>query len=457
MAVAMVTGHEAWITTTQTDQMRDSGLAHILSISGLHMAIVGGFAFALMRLLIAAIPPLALRINGKKLAAGVALTCVGLYLLVSGAPPAAERAAITAAVAFGAIMIDRRALSLHALSVAALIILFFQPEAAAQAGFQMSFAATAALVALAGLIRRPVREISVPLPIRLVQGAAFWFFGGLLVSLVAGMATAPFAMHHFNRVSTYGLPANLAVEPLSSLVIMPFLALGAALTPLGWGWPFLKVAGWGLEAMQAIAAWFAGLPMANVTIASGPPAELLVAFVGVMLVCLWRGWLRWLGLPLACTVLIWPKPAPPALWVADDGAQIGMRSGGQAIVLRPATQAFAADLWSRRRGLGLVDDDAVRGKFFDCNRNRCLPLAGAPVKVAARFRLTPISADEWSELCNGAEIIVLRTERTAPCPGAVVLSGTDFAAGGAAELYRRNGAWAIAWAQPLRGRRPWAG
>src|SRR5690606_3348462 len=114
---------------TEVDVMRDSGLAHILSISGLHMAVVGGFTFFLIRLLVAAWPWLALRAPGKKVAAGAGLIAVGTYLVISGAPPPAERAAITASIAFIAVLLDRQAITMHALAVAALAVLLFQPEA----------------------------------------------------------------------------------------------------------------------------------------------------------------------------------------------------------------------------------------------------------------------------------------------------------------------------------------
>ncbi|HQR90048.1 MAG TPA: ComEC/Rec2 family competence protein, partial [Caulobacter sp.] len=157
IGAAMVTGHEAWITPEQTEAMRASGLAHILSISGLHMAIVGGFVFGVTRLVIAAWPWMALRAPGKKIAAVTGLVAVAIYLVISGAPPPAERAAITASVAFAAILFDRQAVTLHGLALAALIILARQPEAAGAPGFQMSFAATAALIALAEAWPRPMR------------------------------------------------------------------------------------------------------------------------------------------------------------------------------------------------------------------------------------------------------------------------------------------------------------
>ncbi|WP_291840928.1 ComEC/Rec2 family competence protein, partial [Brevundimonas sp.] len=210
VAAAMTTGHEAWLDPAEVDVMRDSGLAHILSISGLHMAVVGGFAFFLVRLLIAAWPWLALRVPGKKAAAVAGLLAVGTYLVVSGAPPPAERAAVTASIAFLAVLLDRQAITMHALAVAALVVLLLQPEAIVTPGFQMSFAATAALVALVEAWPHRPREISTPWPILMVQRTGAWVGAAVLASLVAGAATGPFAMQHFNRSAMYGLAANLA-------------------------------------------------------------------------------------------------------------------------------------------------------------------------------------------------------------------------------------------------------
>jgi competence protein ComEC len=270
LAAAMVTGHDVFIPKDEVNSLRASGLSHIISISGLHMAIVGGFTFAAVRLLVAAWPWLALRVSGKKLAAVIGLACVLGYLVLSGSPSPAERSAITATAAFGAMLFDRRAISLHTLAISALVIIAVQPEAVTQPGFQMSYAATAALVALAELWPRPVREISVPWPIRLVQGAGTVLLASLAASFVAGMATGPFAMQHFNRISTFGLVSNLLVEPISSFLMMPALAIGAVLAPLGIGGPPLQVAGFAIHLMNQISDLTAGLPFAQITVASAP-------------------------------------------------------------------------------------------------------------------------------------------------------------------------------------------
>ncbi len=459
VSVAMTTGHEAWLTDEELADMRDSGLAHLLSISGVHMAIVGGFSFFLARLIIAAIPWLALRINGKKAAAVVGLVCVGTYLVVSGAPAPAVRSAITASVAFLAILLDRRAVTFNALAVAAFLVLLIRPESVVQPGFQMSFAATAALVALAEIWPHRIREISAPWPILAVQRFGSWVVAGLAASFVAGVATGAFAIQHFNRTASYGLFANMVESPLSTFITMPALALGAALAPLGLGGPFLIVAGWGVEATLAIAKFTAKLPYAVQIVSSAPLAALPVSFVGLLFVCLWKGRLRWLGVPFALAVLIWPRPAPPDIWVADDGANVAVRVGKEAVVLRPDAKAFAAGLWSKRRGLSLPADlQAAVDARWDCDRFSCRPDAALRPRVAGWWGKKAPDADRLAELCAGADLVVVRAvihQLPAQCEGRFLLDGEDFARGGSLELWRSGGQWKGQWGADLRGDRPW--
>ncbi len=457
LAAAMTTGHEAFIPREQVDNLRAAGLAHIISISGLHMAIVGGFAFAAARLAIAAWPWLALRVHGKKLSAWVGLAAVGGYLVLSGAPPPAERAAITAAVAFAAILVDRQAISLHALALAAMGVLLLQPEAVTEPGFQMSFAATAALVALAEIWPRPVKEIDVPWPIRAVQATVTWTGASIAVSFVAGLATGPFAIQHFNRVSTWGLFANLAAAPISSFLMMPGLALGAALTPFGLGQAPLEVAGWSISLINRVAALAAAAPASQIIVPSAPDWTLAASFLGLLFDCLWRGPLRWIGVPLATVVLWAPRPPAPDVWIAADGAAVAVRDRGEAMLLRPDVKRFGAELWARRRGLIPSESEVARDARFACDRWSCAPGPAAPVRVAAAWNLRrPLKAGRLEALCGAADIVVLRNDfRPEACAAPLVLTGRDVAAGGSAELYRAPSGWRIVWAQDLRGRRPW--
>ena len=319
----------------------------------------------------------------------------------------------------------------------------------------MSFAATTALVALAEAWPRAVKEISTPWWIRAPQAVAIWLLAAVAASFVAGLATGPFAMHHFNRMASYGLFANLLVSPLSSFVIMPFLALGGALEPLGLGGPFLWVAGQGIDAMTAVAHETAVQPGAQVTIASGPAVALPVAFLGIMLLCLWHGRLRWLGAPLAMAVLVWPRPSPPDVWIASDGAAVAVRQGRQAILLRPDARRFAADLWTRRRGLVTSDDpEAARDALYGCDRFACVPHPGQSVATWVGKKQPKLS--DFDDLCAPGRLVVLRS--SAPwrgCEGAFLLTAEDFAVGGSAELWRTRDGWRVRWANELRGRRPW--
>jgi competence protein ComEC len=455
IAAAMVTGHETWIAREDLDAMRDSGLAHILSISGLHMAVVGGFVFFGVRLGVAAWPWLALRVNGKKIAAIAGLIAVWSYLVVSGAPPPAQRAAITASVAFAAILLDRPAITMHALAVAAMIVLLIQPEAIVTPGFQMSFAATAALVALAESWPPRPRDMGVPWPIAVVQTVPHWLVVAVVASLVAGLATGPFAIQHFNRAAVFGLVANLATSPIADFVMMPMLALGAALEPLGLGAPFLWVAGKGVDAMLAVGHWTAGLPGAVVTVASAPDFVLPIAFLGVLFVCLWKGRLRWLGLPFACAVLVWPRAETPTLWIGDAGTNAAWSEGGRAVVVRPGVREFAADLWSRRRGLELTPRAA---EGWACQRTACAPTDGA-APVALWWGKREPDAVQLDELCRAAEVVSVRAVVNAlppSCDGRLVLDGVDFARGGAVELWRGEDGWRALWTADARGDRPWS-
>lgn len=456
IAAAMTTGHETWIGREDLDAMRDSGLAHILSISGLHMAIVGGFAFFLVRLLVAAWPWLALRVSGKKVAAVAGLIAVWSYLVLSGGPAPAQRAAITAAVAFAAILLDRPAITMHALAVAAMIVLVLQPEAIVTPGFQMSFAATAALVALSEAWPPRTREISVPWPIRAFQSLRHWLTVAVTASLVAGAATGPFAIQHFNRASMYGLVANLTTSPIADFLMMPALALGALLEPLGLGAPFLWLAGQGVDLMLAVGHWTAGLPGAVKTVASAPDYVLPIAFLGVLFLCLWQGRLRWLGLPFACAVLIWPRAPTPDVWIGDGGTNAAFSMAGTAVVVRPGVRQFAADLWSRRRGLTLEPRPEAG---WVCARSSCAPAGAASGPVALWWGRQAPDTAQLEALCASAPLVSIRAVVSAlphACDGRLVLDGVDYVRGGSVELWRTEQGWRSVWAAEVRGDRPWS-
>ncbi len=230
LAAAQITGHRHTIPPEVMSAMQDLGLAHLLAISGMNIGIVAGIVFFSVRLLLALFPWLALRVATKKWAAVAALAVSFVYVVISGASVPTQRAFFMLAVVMGGILIDREALSMRLVAWAAVVILLAAPEGLLGPSFQMSFAAVVALIACYEryAIRAPAMEPD--------TAARRWrrgFLGLALTSLIAGMATAPFAMYSFNRFTTYGLLANLIAVPVTDFWVMPFALLAMLAMTIG--------------------------------------------------------------------------------------------------------------------------------------------------------------------------------------------------------------------------------
>ncbi|HMN87954.1 MAG TPA: ComEC/Rec2 family competence protein, partial [Bauldia sp.] len=210
IAAALIMGDQGGISERAQEAMRASGLGHVLSISGLHMALVAGSAFWLIRALLALAPGLALRRPIKKWAAAGALAVASFYLLISGGGVATERAYVMFAVMLLAVLLGRRAVTLRNVAIAALVVLVLEPESVLSASFQMSFAATVALVSGYEAISR-LRDRRLDLAEHDAPGlsgrALAWMGGLFLTSLIAGLATTPFGAYHFQRLAPLSLLA----------------------------------------------------------------------------------------------------------------------------------------------------------------------------------------------------------------------------------------------------------
>jgi competence protein ComEC len=465
LAAAVTTSHQDWLAPAYRDDLRGSGLAHMLAIAGLHTAALSGFAFFAFRLGVAAWPWLALRVPGKKIAAVAALMVVAGYLVLSGAHPPARRAAITAGVAFVAMLVDRRAISLHSLAVAALVILVIEPDVVVQPGFEMSFCATASLVALAEVWRhRSAGAEGGPWWLAVLRKTRDWLIGLSVVSFVAGAATGPFTIQHFNRVSNYGVFANLSADFVASAVLMPSLAITLLLQALGIdqgvATPVLWLAGSAAKLIIAIGHLFTFAPGASISLSSAPEIALAISYVGIVFACLWQGRLRWIGVPMSAAVALWPRPAPPVAWIAADGDDAAVVVSGQETPMKPGARLYATGLWAQRRGLALPPDPPVaRTDIFQCDRKGCLPVGTFRPALASSWTHKPPGRERYHQMCEGSDIVILRS-RGAPderCGSAIVFTRDDFERNGSAEVFAHGAGWRIVWSQPLRGHRPWSG
>ncbi len=456
-AAAMVTGQQTYIPERFIGSMRASGLAHILSISGVHMAIVGGAVFFALRFCLALWPWLALRAPIKKLAAALSIVAVLAYLALSGAPAPAVRSAVVAIVAFAAVLCDRRALSLHSLAIAAFVVMALTPEAVVQPGFQMSFAATAALLAMAEVHSAPIRELKVPWWVRAIQSGILGLWLSLQVSLVATAATTPFAMAYFGRFSLYGLLSNLFEAPITA-VVMPTLAAGTVLSATPLGVILLRLAACGLWLIAKISDVVAGLPGAVLTWPATPGYILAIAFAGVLWTCLVRGRGRWLGLIAGLTVFWWPRLPASDVWIDATGGNAAVRAGEQAYVLRPRAKLYGFEQWSQRYGLEPADD-AARGRDYACSGYVCTPRPTAKTRIGFWFSNKPPKDAVLDSLCRNSRLVVLRSPETNwpdSCKGVDHFTADDFHRLGAMELRRAGASWTVRAAQPLRGHRPWS-
>src|SRR3954469_25680801 len=234
-----------------------SSLAHVLSISGYHMALVAGVVFFVLRAGLALVPSLARRRPIKKWSAAGALIAAAAYLLLSGAEVATQRSFIMTAIVLIGVMADRPALTLRTLAIAAIAVLLIAPQSVVHPSFQMSFAATLALIAI---YERGLPWMSNANTSRAAR-VAMW--GGreivtlVLASLVAGLATTPYAAYHFHRIAPYGVLANLLAMPIVSIWVMPAGLLALLTMPFGFDADFWRLMGEGIRWMDAVALWVA--------------------------------------------------------------------------------------------------------------------------------------------------------------------------------------------------------
>lgn len=359
IATALISGQQDAIPQSAVVAMRAAGLSHVLSISGLHLAIAAGIVFVVARLLLLFLLPARWRDSGaKKIAAFLALLSSFAYLLLSGAPVAAERSYVMVALVMLAVLLDRQALSIRSVMLAAFILLLWQPEMLLSISFQLSFAATLAIVAgaeaIAPLIRRWQAFEGVPSGLRRL---GLYVFVSVATSTVATLATAPLVMDGFAQFNSYGVLSNLLLGPLVDLWIMPLVVVCLVMLPFGIPHFVLWPLGKGILGMIWLAEWVAGLPGAQLSAPTLTPLGLgLVVFGGLWLM-LWRtGGLRLLAVPamLLGIALAWTQ-SPPILLIGEDAKQVAARlPDGRWGMLNGSIRNMRAKSWATRLGTEFV-------------------------------------------------------------------------------------------------------
>jgi competence protein ComEC len=433
-----MTGDRSGISRETVEALRDSNLAHLLAISGMNMAFLTGFVFLLLRYGLALVPPLALRINTKKLAAVVAFGVALFYLLLSGSNVATERAFLMVSVMLGAVLLDRRALSLRSVALAGSVLLIWQPESLTEPGFQLSFAASVALIAAFDALDGRVMRERLP---RWVMP----LFTLVLSSVVAGLATAPFAAAHFNRFTDYGLLANLLTVPMMS-VLMAAGAMAALLAPFGLAMPALWLMELAARWILFVAHWVAGLDGAVTPIpAPGPWAVPLIAAAGVWAV-LMRGRAQvFAALPLVAGLGLWALAERPVLLISSDGRLAGLM-GAEGRALSAKTGAgFTATNWLEKDGDLAPQAVAFERLGFSGPKGARVFDLGPPEPEASGDLRGVVLLDEDGDVaraCAEADLVIVpRWVASAPPAGCALIDAGLLRQTGALALWHRSGAW----------------
>jgi competence protein ComEC len=454
IASMLITGRRDAIAPHLFDALFVSGVGHVLSISGYHMAVVAGLVFFALRALLALIPGLAERAPIKKWAAGAALAVTSFYLLLSGAEVATQRSFVMIAIVLIGVLLDRPTLTMRTLTIAALLVLFFAPQAVVHPSFQMSFAATLALIA--GYERGSIRIAAGP-ESSLGARAALWGVNEMIAlaaaSFLAGLATTPYAAYHFHRVAPFGVIANLLSMPVVSGWVMPMGILGILAMPFGLDAECWRQMGYGLEWMDAVSLWVAGLPGAYGRMAAFGAGPLVTMTVGLLLIGLLKTPLRWSGLIVAALGIAAALRTPvPDVLVAGDGRSFALRGDdGRLSIHRGGSDSFAIREWLAADADGRDVHDGGLGKAMHCDPLGCVGRLADGSLVA--YAMTP---DALEEDCRRAVLVVSLYDPPPDC-AAQVVTRRDWRAGGALALRREaGGGFGVEGTRSATYDRPWA-
>ena len=370
---ALLVGEKSYIPQQITDNYRNSGLAHFLAVSGLHLGTIAGLVFFLVRLLISLFPFLALRYDGKKIAAVFSILFAFMYLLISGAAIPAQRAFIMVSTVLVGVMFNRQAISLRMVSFAALMVLIISPAALVSVSFQMSFAAVTALVVFYEKFAQKISAWSYDCGF--IMKAFYYLIGVVICDFVASIATSPFAIYHFQRLALYTSLGNLLAGPLIAFWVMPSILVCLAVLPFGILIYPLKILAYGIGIMNYITAYVAALPYSVLYVHSLEFSGFLMIVCGSIWLCVWQKNWRYCGVIaiIAGCLTMFGKPVPDAI-ISFDGNGVALRDQSGAMTLVPLGRAnnWTREIWRQNFELKIPDKEEQKllKKIFAGKENK---------------------------------------------------------------------------------------
>lgn len=460
MTAALLTGGQSALSAPVMEMMRDSGLSHLLSISGLHVGMIALLVFLPVRFVLSLWPRFALRFSTKKTAACAAMIATMLYTALIGPEAPILRSALMSGGVMLAVLTDRRSQSLRLVALAAMVILLFKPSSLLGPSFQLSFAAVMAMVAAyeKKLDQRLAQGFSFDLP-RPVLWASRTLRDMVLTSLLATAATAPFTLYHFQTLNSYGVIANMIAIPLTTLWVMPNLLLTYLTAPFGLAGVFLDAAGWGCEGVIAIAGKVASWPYAEILAPAMPVWAFGFFVAGLLWLCLQSGRGRWLGLLPVCLACVYPLTVEvPSVFISGDGKSWAVQlDDGRLATYGKRNENFILRSWQRHaHSPALVlfnkNNPPEDGLPLSCAGGVCFYEKNG-VRVA--FLARKAKEEDIRRACTQA-VIVMAPLPLSDCPAREVIDAKRLEAGGAHSIVFERGEPKIKAARKARGLRPWS-
>ncbi|HET6607760.1 MAG TPA: ComEC/Rec2 family competence protein, partial [Rhodopila sp.] len=420
-AVTLLTGASMAMPEADHAAFRDSGLAHLLAVAGLHIGIVMGFVLAVTRLAFRCSEHASLFWPTKKLSALCALVGGGAYMVLTGMHVPIVRSFVMAGLFTVAVLADRRPVSIRGLALAAMALILLSPQDVPDVSFQMSFSAVLALIAGYEALRPWLRRLHGR---SLGRRVASHCVALALTSALAGSASAPYGAYHFGRVQVYFILANMIAVPLTALWVMPAGMIALVLMPLHLEAVALAPMGWGGSLVVGVARWTSALPAATFDVPHIPAWGLCTFSFGLAWLGLWRGRQRLAGLAFMAAGSVSPIFVhPPDILVSADARLMAVRTSQGAFV-QPASGGslasgrFVSDAWAQYWGIGamkmmpdLGDEGDASAPVVHCDAVFCRLKPYADRPAALLVRGSAVRAD-----CSGVSVIVSLEPARRLCP-----------------------------------------
>lgn len=447
IAAALVTGDRAAIPEPVRVYFVDSGLAHVLAISGLHLTIVAGLVFFVVRRCLALIPGIALKYPIKKWAAFLTILMTFVYLGISGFGLPAQRSTIMTTAVMVAIIIDRTAISMRSVCLAATFILLIIPEAILSPSFQLSFAAVVGLIGAYESCRNPFAQwINLGGTWRKILA---YFCGIVFSSLIATISTIPYTIYTFNRFTLHAIEANLLAIPLVGTLIMPSAVLTSLLMLVDLEWLSMPLFEYGIELLVSIARTVSSWPGANIFVATPSVVFLSLFTLGGMWLVIWRTRLRYGGLLLiALSFIDLALTTPPHILINEKGNTVAIRlPSGEISLSGSRLKTFTSEQWQRQT----ASQELVRVK------DSFTPVAGGYAYLHPLGYRILILEKETTSLCAGYDIVLSAEPLRGKCQDAAYrVDKFDVWRAGAHALWLEPKGVRIETVQGVQGNRPWS-